>query len=96
MIDRDLYTAGGREWFEPHPSELAETREKDLTVTTCHTCAVCGKVVSPKKKARFRLERKRTWTQTGAISGKFSEWEPWKVIGVECLHHKGNWRAIPF
>jgi hypothetical protein len=93
MFDRDLYTADGREWFEPRPHELVETKEKDLTVKTYHACTSCNGIISPHKTARFALERKRTWTQTGAISGRFSEWGPWRVVGVECLRHDG---AIPF
>jgi hypothetical protein len=94
MVNRDLYTADGREWFEPHPSELVETKEQVRTTTTSQTCAVCGETVPP-QTMRFKLERERTWTQTSAISGKFSAWGAWRVVSVECLRHEDD-EVIPF
>ncbi len=92
MPDRDLYTADGREWWEPGPEDLIETTEELRTMEMHTRCRVCDEVYPP-QTMRVLFVRERTWRRIGGISYEFSEWGPWRVVGFECLNHK---RSFPF
>jgi hypothetical protein len=94
MIDREFYTADGRDWFEPRPEELREETTEIRTTSMHHTCMTCGKDLVPQMLVCV-FERTRTWTHTGGISGVYSDWSKWKVIGWKCLNGC-NFSNIPF
>ena len=85
-VNRDLYLADGRHWFEPDYADRVETKEEVEPTTVLQICAVCDVDLVP-QVLRCTFERHRTWTRTGGISGKFSPWGDWCMIQVECLHH---------
>lgn len=84
ILNRELFAKTGREWFEPTPDELAESTTELRTLSQSQKCAKCNEF-QPPQVMRVRFERQRTWKQTGAISGKFSEWGEWIIVGFECL-----------
>lgn len=97
-VDRDLFLADGRHWFEPDYADLVETKEEVEPTTVPQICAVCGVDLVP-QVLRCTFERRRTWSRTGGISGEFGPWGAWRMIQVECLHHateRQPHEGIPF
>lgn len=92
MLNRELQRADGHAWYEPHWWDLEQERGGIRTTLLSHKCSLCGKILTPRTViAIFR--RNRTWTQTSAISGVFSGWSPWEVVGWKCPE---DCLSIPF
>jgi len=93
MIDRKIFTADGREWFEPSPEELYQVKEEVHSLEEPELCRRC--FCSIHDEALVTLERRRTWTQLTPISGGFGEWSDWKKVAhrhvYQCDDHE-----IPF
>lgn len=85
MVNRELYTSDGREWFEPANHELTEEFTVYVDLIEEETCMDCGKKFSPGANVMGHYLRRRTWTRTGGISGKFSEWQAPEILGVSCV-----------
>lgn len=84
MLNREFYTADGRDWYEPRSEDCKEQFSEVQSVVLCHTCITCGQRIGT-PDVRVYYNRTRTYTMKGMVP-QWSEWSKWELVGYEHLN----------